>query len=284
MKFFVTGGTGFIGSHVVENLVNRGLEVVALRRPGSQPRIKLPKDPKWLEGGLESDVSEALNGTTVFLHLAAHGVNPKQDCFSECMRWNLMASLNLWQRAAGLGVRRFVIAGSCFEYGLSGEEFERLPVDAPLTPVSGYGASKAAASIAACAMARNQKLELAILRPFHVFGEGEAPDRFFPMLKAAALAGADFPMSPGEQVRDFVPVQDAAAAFVDFVSRPLEPGLPEIHNLGSGKAQSLLEFARTWWATWNARGRLLPGALPYRPGEIMRYVPALTAVHDCAVV
>jgi nucleoside-diphosphate-sugar epimerase len=149
-------------------------------------------------------------------------------------------------------------------------------VEAPLQPTTAYGASKAAASIAACTLAREKRLELAILRPFPVFGEGEAPHRFFPMLRAAALAGTDFAMSPGEQIRDFTPVEQVARAFVNFVRHPLVPGIPEIHNVGTGKPQSLLSFARFWWTHWKAPGRLRPGALPYRPGEIMRYVPHLT--------
>jgi UDP-glucose 4-epimerase len=275
MRVFVTGGTGFIGSHVIKCLMEHALEVVALRLPGTRPQIGLPKEPLWVEGDLECDLTQALKQAQVLIHLAAYGVDPRLSSWAECMRWNFAASLNLWQQAASAGVRRFVIAGSCFEYGLSGEKYDFIPVEAPLQPTSAYGASKAAASIAAGALAREKKLELAILRPFHVFGEGEAPHRFFPMLKAAALASTDFAMSPGEQIRDFTPVEDVARAFVNFVFHPLVPGIPEIHNLGTGKPQSLLSFARFWWSYWNAAGRLLPGALDYRPNEVMRYVPQL---------
>lgn len=276
MKVFVTGGTGFIGSHVLKCLLERGFEVAALRLPGEKPRISLPAEPSWVDGDLESDLVQAMKPARVLVHLAAWGVDPSFESWTDCVRWNFSASLKLWLAAVGAGVRRFVIAGSCFEYGLSGERYEWIPVDAPLRPTSAYGASKAAASIAACALAREWELELVVLRPFHVFGEGEAPHRFFPSLKAAALAGADFPMSAGEQVRDFIPVGQVARTFVDFVSHPLPTGMPEVHNLGTGKPQSLLEFARSWWEHWQARGRLLPGALPYRPNEVMRYVPCLT--------
>lgn len=281
MRVFVTGGTGFIGSRVIESLMRQpGLEVVACRTRGSGPRSKLTKEPSWVDGNLEHDFSEALKGTGVFIHLAAHGVDPRRNSWDECFRWNLVASLKLWMRAASLGVRRFIIAGSCFEYGSSGENYESIPVDAPLAPVSSYGASKAAASLAACALAREHKLELAVLRPFHVYGEGEPAHRFFPMLKAAANSGADFPMTPGGQVRDFMEVNDVARVFLNFVFHPLVLGVPQIFNLGTGKPQSLLDFAQSWWTKWQARGRLVPGALPYRPDEIMRYVPALSRIEN----
>jgi UDP-glucose 4-epimerase len=276
MKVFVTGGTGFIGSHVVKCLMDGGFEVVALRLCGEKPKVGLAKEPLWVDGDLETDLVPRLKQAQVLIHLAAYGVDPKFSSWTECMRWNFTASLNLWLQASGAGVRRFVIAGSCFEYGLSGERIDFIPVDAPLQPTTPYAASKAAATIAACTLARQRKLELAVLRPFHVFGEGEAPQRFYPSLKAAALAGADFPMSPGEQIRDFTPVEQVARSFVDFAACPLTPGIPEIHNLGTGRPQSLLTFARFWWDHWKAAGRLLPGALPYRPDEVMRFVPCLT--------
>jgi len=240
MKVFVTGGTGFIGSHVIKCLLEHELEVCALRLPGSVPQISLSKQPVWVDGTLESDVTSSLKQAEVLIHLAAHGVDPRLESWTECMRWNFTASLNLWLQAVSAGIRRFLIAGSCFEYGVSGEQYEAIPVEAPLLPTSAYGASKAAASIAACALARSKRLELAILRPFHVFGDGEAPQRFFPLLKAAALAGTDFAMSPGAQIRDFIPVAQVARSFVNFVFHPLIPGIPQLHNLGTGEPQSLL--------------------------------------------
>ena len=277
MRVFVTGATGFIGSQVIKCLMEQHLEVIALRLPGCRPQITLPAEPVWVDGDLESDLTQPMQQAQAVIHLAAYGVDPKFNSWTECMRWNFAASLKLWLQAASLGVRRFVVAGSCFEYGVSGENYDFIPVEAPLQPTSAYGASKAAASIAACALAREKRLELAVLRPFHVYGEGEAPQRFFPMLKAAAHAGTDFSMTPGEQIRDFTPVERVARSFVSFLSQPLRPGVPEIHNLGTGKPQSLLSFAQSWWAAWHAPGRLLPGALPYRTDEVMRYVPLLAS-------
>jgi nucleoside-diphosphate-sugar epimerase len=79
---------------------------------------------------------------------------------------------------------------------------------------AGYPTSKAAASTATIGLANTTKANLFLGRIFQVFGEGEAENRLWPSLRKAALAGEDFPMTPGEQIRDFIPVEDVAARFL----------------------------------------------------------------------
>jgi nucleoside-diphosphate-sugar epimerase len=174
-------------------------------------------------------------------------------------------------------VKRFIITGSCFEYGSTAARLDFIPAAAPLMPTGPYHASKAAATMAAVGLAVDRGLELFLLRPFHVFGEGEVIPRFWPALRKAAQAGEDFPMTLGEQVRVFTPVEEVAAAFVAAVTRTdIQPGKPVIENLSCGQPQTLRDFAEHWWRVWGAKGRLLPGVLPYRANEIMRYVPLAT--------
>ncbi len=171
---------------------------------------------------------------------------------------------------------RAVVCGSCVEYGWSAERCENVPSDAPLEPVGPYAASKAAFSIAASALCRERKFRLAVLRPFTVFGEGQHESNFWPSLRSSALAGTDFPMTAGGQIRDFVPVEIAARQFLSVATQSeLLPGVPVFKNVGTGRAQTLRAFAEACWKEWNAAGRILPGALPYRAGEVMRYVPSI---------
>ena len=277
MRMFVTGATGFIGSHVVNAARAAGHEVVGLRRPRSTPRVPVDLGVDWIEGDLAEIRSSDLAGVDAVIHLAAAGVNPAAANWNACFQTNVIDSLALWNAAAQGGVRRLIVCGSCFEYGAHGARHEAIPPSAALEPTGPYHASKAAATMAACGLAHEQGLECAILRPFHVFGEGEDASRLWPSLRGAALAGADYPMTPGQQVRDFVPVGDVAASFLSVcVDRPLEPGRPEVHNVGTGHPVTILEFAEYWWRRWGAAGRLLPGAIAYRPGEVMRYVPEIT--------
>jgi nucleoside-diphosphate-sugar epimerase len=262
---------------VLSALLEAGYHVRALVRDSSRVSF-VPHPALTLISGEMSDVgSNEIDGCDAFIHLAAHGVVNGMNDWEACFRVNVTESLALWIRAAEAGVRRFVICGSCFEYGRSAERYDFIPVDAPLEPIGAYHASKAAATMAALAMAVDRHLELAVLRPFHVFGEGETPDRFWPSLCQAARNGADLPMSLGRQVRDFVPVENVAAAFVETATvRSLIRGRPLIRNIGTGNPQTLLEFAQYWWKRLGAMGKLQPGLVPYRANEVMRYVPLVT--------
>lgn len=106
-----------------------------------------------------------------------------------------------------------------------------------------------------------------------MFGEGEAASRFWPSLRRAALAGEDFPMTAGEQVRDFIPVEDAARQMLAACSELPEAGHPSIRNVGTGQPTSLKIFAEGLWKVWRASGQLQFGAKLYPSDEIMRYVP-----------
>lgn len=276
LKLFITGSNGFIGSHLVKQALDSGHSVVGFRRSNQAAKISLPKQPIWITGSLEDDLREELSGCDVLIHLAAYGVDPKFDSWHDSFRWNVCASLRLWKQAHHMGVKRLVIAGSCSEYGLAAERYDYIPCDAPLEPVNAYGASKAAATIAAIAYAREKNMEVAVLRPFHIYGEGERLERFWPSMKKAALGEIDFPMTFGEQIRDFTPVEVAAKKFLDYATNfTLDPGSPIIRNIGTGKPQSLLEFAENNWKNFNGKGRLAPGDISYRKNEIMRYVPKI---------
>jgi nucleoside-diphosphate-sugar epimerase len=237
------------------------------------PRIKLEHQPLWLDLPMDQVPASELEGCNVLVHLAAHTGNVPYDTLANCLQWNLIAVLDLFEKARLAGIQRFIVAGSCFEYGKSGERYTEIPTDAPLEPTNSYAASKAAASIALLQWAEEHKLSLEILRVFHVFGEGEPEKRFWPTLRRAALAGEDFPMTAGEQIRDFLRVEDVARAFLDrTVSSYDRHSSTKIFNLSSGNACTIRVFAEHWWKLWAARGELQTGKSPYRDGEVMRYV------------
>lgn len=274
MKIFVTGANGFIGSHFIKQAITNGHNVVGLRKSKRPAKIDLPIQPKWVEGDLESDISKELKGCECLVHLSAYGVNPKHDSWQEAFRWNVAASLNIWKQAHLSGIKRFIIIGSCSEYGKSAERYEYVPPDAPLEPTNAYGASKAAASIAAHAFAIENDLELVVLRPFHIYGEGENESRLWPSLKKAALSGKDFSMTNGDQIRDFTPVEHAAKIIIFYATlADINSGAPQILNLGTGKPQSLKCFSKSEWRKFGAKGDIRFGKIPYRKNEVMRYVP-----------
>lgn len=276
MKIFLTGGTGFVGSHFINAAHRAGYEITALRRFGSTVRMPLEREPCWIDGPLDGDYTEQLRVCDFFVHLASHTPNPPYDTLSNCLYWNVNASIQLAEQARLAGVKQFLIAGSCFEYGKSASRYDKIPVTAPLEPELSYPTAKAAASIAFSGFAAQYGIKLKIFRIFQVFGEGEQSTRLWPSLKAAALSGADFPMTKGEQVRDFIEVQEVAEHFVKGLDFSMvTDGTAEIKNIGSGKSQTLLEFSNYWWLHWRATGKLIPGERPYRINEIMHLIPEL---------
>jgi nucleoside-diphosphate-sugar epimerase len=275
MRLFVTGATGFIGSHFVNHALSEGHEVVALRRTEeSKPRVPLMASPKWVTASLDAIPVESFDGVDCVVHLAAHTANVPYDTLERCIYWNVTVPLAVFRMAHSRGVQRYVVAGSCFEYGKSGERYEFIPVDAPLEPVGSYPTSKAMASLAFIELARELNLKMSIHRIFQVYGEGENENRLWPSLRRAALAGEDYPMTLGDQLRDFIQVQDVATVLLaEAKFSETSIGNVKIKNIGSGSPVSVKEFCENQWLQLNAIGKLLPGQLEYRPNEIMRFVP-----------
>ncbi|SFE21346.1 NAD-dependent epimerase/dehydratase family protein [Paracidovorax konjaci] len=274
---FLTGGTGFIGRHVLASLLDAGHRVTALRHPANAPVSAHPR-LAWLSRAMDQLVPADLAGVDVLMHLASPGVPPQHADRQTLFYWNVTVLLHLLDAARAAGVQRAVLAGTFAEYGRSADRFDFIPAGAPLEPTYGYAASKAAGFQAAHAHAIEYAMELCYLRIFSVFGEGQYAGNFWPALRLAASQGEDFPMTPGEQVRDYVPVDAVARAFRHAAERrDIEAGMPWVRNVGSGGPVSMHDFARHWWNLWAAPGRLLVGALPYRPNEVMRCVPEMAA-------
>jgi len=275
MKIFLTGGTGFVGSHFLNQALQAGHDVIALKRPGAISRVPVAGDPVWVEGALDGDYRDSLKGVDALVHLASHTPNPPYDTLERCLYWNVFASMQLAQQAVEQGVTKFLVAGSCFEYGRSAETVPEVDADTPMAPTSSYPTSKAAASVAFLGLARELQLQLKLLRIFQVYGEGEQATRLWPSLRKAAQEGRDFPMSCGAQVRDFIAVEEVAGQLVkalDFTN--VQAGNPLVGHIATGQPQTLLNFVQHWWQHWGATGQVQVGAVPYRANEMMRLVSA----------
>lgn len=274
MKIFVTGATGFIGSHFLRFATASGHEVKAHRRSSeSKPRIPINADVRWIDCELEGIEERDLSDCDALVHLAASGVTPQPATWDDCLHVNVLGSISLARKAQRAGIKRVVVTGTYAEYGRSGLRYDFIPPDAPLEPTDIYSASKAASFQALAAWCRIEKSELYYGRVFSAYGEGQFEKNFWPALRHAALSGNDFPMTAGEQVRDFIEVEKVAETLLSACIEPVKAGEPKVVNIASGTPVTLRDFAEGFWHGWGATGHLRLGAVPYRPDEVMRYVP-----------
>jgi len=274
MKILITGGTGFIGSYVLKQLTRAGHLVTAVRRPGSQPVIELDREPIWLDKKIRDLTISDLSGVDAVLHLASAGVSPKEASWDEHVSINIGVSIHLIEQAHQAGVRRFVAAGTCHEYGEEANAWDRIPPHACLRPYSPYGAAKAAGFMMLNAHCRQKNTELVYCRIFSAFGEGQFSSNLWPSLRSAAMQGLDFQMTTGEQVLDFIPVEDVATHLVNSTFRDdVKPGIPLVLNIGTGIGKSVADFAQEQWDSFGASGKLLLGAIPSR----LNHAPKIVA-------
>lgn len=257
----VTGADGFIGRHLVGALAAAGegaVHALVRRRParpvrGVRYRVADVLDEKTLRRAIRS----ARPG--VVFHLA--GIVRRDD--PRLVVVNALGTRALLRALAGAGARRLVLASTCEVYGDAPAPFREATSPAPRSP---YAWSKLAAEEIARAAGRRLGVSVTVLRLSVVYGPGQKPGMFLPSLIAAARAGRPFPMTGGRQIRDFLHVADAVAAFRRAGARRAAG----VFNVAAGRSVSLREAARL---AERIAGRRFarPGAVPYRKGEIRDY-------------
>lgn len=274
----ITGATGFIGSNFINVLNESEYDVIGIKHNDkSTPRVTILRNVHWVTSPLEKISFEILETADIIVHLASHSANHPYDSLSNCIDQNVIQHLKFIANAYQSGVRRFLLAGSCFEYGNSGYQYEYIPVEAPLEPYGSYPVSKAMFFLAVKEYFSDKDAYTSYQRIFQVYGEGESETRFWPTLKKKALSGEDMLMTRGEQLRDFINVTEVASILELKVQKLIhsENICFEIENLASGRPNTLKEFAQYWWNEWAAEGDLIFGAIPYRKNEVMRFIPKI---------
>jgi nucleoside-diphosphate-sugar epimerase len=265
----VTGAAGFIGQRLVKCLVEAGARVWAGLAPDEAPEsvaaLTAQVEQKVFDlrdaGAVQTAVTEA--APQVVFHLAAVGVTDPKINPALALEVNVRGTVNLLEAVKERGVERVVLVGTCYEYGAR-ESVEGLD------PFNAYAASKVAAWAFGRMYWRAYGLPVVTVRPFQVYGPGQPARTLIPAAIDAALAGRDFPMTPGEQERDFIFVEDVVAGMLATAE---EPGIEgESLDLGTGLVHSAQRVVERIWAMTAAPGRVLLGALPYRPGAVMHSV------------
>lgn len=267
MKLLLTGATGFIGSHVARRMVTDGCEVYALIRPGSNTwRINdIIRSLNVVSCDLfaiqELDKCLEKIRPDLCVHLAWYAEPGKYLNSLENLRL-LCASLQFATRLVNLGCRRFIGAGSCAEYEPAPD---CLSESSPTLSRSLYGASKLGLYLTLEQLSNVTNMEFSWVRFFYLYGPFEDERRLVPSIVGLLLRNQEANVTKGEQIRDFLHVEDVAAAVWAIAQTNLQGPV----NVGSGRPIAVRNIVTKIGDILNRPELIKFGALPYGESDPM---------------
>ena len=271
-RVLVTGGSGFIGSHLVEALVQRGADVHCMLLSGDPaPNLDGVRQAIRIHRAnlTERDQVDAVVRAArpeVVMHLAAIGVADVHVDPALAARVNVEGTLNLLGALDG-DYQVFVNTGTCHEYGSNEPPFREDQDPRPTLP---YAITKTAVWHFCSRFFRTRQWPIVTVRPFAVYGPRQASNTFIPACIRAAQRGTDFEMTGGEQQRDLVYVSDIVEGFIRAAIVPEAIG--GTFNLCTGQEVALYDVAQAIVTEMGDPMAIRRGALPYRESEIWHLV------------
>ena len=250
MRVLVTGGAGFIGSHLVDALIENNYSVAILDNfsTGKEANIERHLSSSGvhlIRGDVRKpeDVRTAIDNADIIVHLAAL-IDTENSMGNplDVNEVNIGGTLNLLHEAANRKIRRFIFASSTAVYGRAGE----LPIreDSPARPISPYAVTKLAGEEYCDMYARTFGLDTLSLRLFNVYGPRQSKNNYAGVitifLERAVRGLAPKIYGNGEQTRDFIHVRDVVTAFVSAIQK--NNAMSPI-NVGTGISTRIIDLA-----------------------------------------
>ncbi len=287
-RALVTGGAGFIGSHLVDTLLDRGFRVTVLDNLNTGLRCNVAEAADFVEGDVRNpdDIARAFKQTPdIVCHLAGQAsirlawANPGAD-----LNVNVVGTLNILSAVKEHQTPRLLYASSMMVYG--NPDVLPTPETAPALPVAHYGVTKFAAERYVALAAEDPEHPVAVtsFRMFNVFGPRQALDNPYQGVLAIflghALRGEKITIhSDGEQSRDFVFVDDICRAWADAIDSPATFG--RVFNLGSGRATTVNQLCDAVLRQFGLdRSTFEVNTAPAQLGDIRRSEAAIDAIAE----
>jgi UDP-glucose-4-epimerase GalE len=259
-EILVTGGAGYIGSHTLRALRDRGYKPICFDNLSTGFR-EFAADFPFVQGDLgnRSDLEQVFcsSAPEAVIHFASHAL--VEESYRDPLKYyrdNILNCLNLLEAMVRHGLRYFVFSSSCATYGIP----PGVPISetAPLQPVNPYGATKMMIERILADFGRAHGTGFIALRYFNAagaspdgtIGEWHEPEthlipRLFDVVlgtgNEAQVYGDDYPTPDGTCIRDYIHVLDLAAAHVSALERLFDGHASDIYNLGTGRGYSVLE-------------------------------------------
>ena len=241
MKIAVTGATGFIGLHVLEELTSHDVELVAVAQP-NRKNLPVLKNGYWVYIDIANPptrVYEKINKPDIVIHLAWHGLPNYRSLHH--FETELPLQYEFLKQLITQGLNSLVVTGTCFEYGMQSGPLSEETQTRPVTP---YGYSKDALRRQLMFIQEVYPFNLTWARLFYIYGDGQTKNSLFAQLKKAVQQGEKyFNMSGGEQIRDYLPVGEVARRLLLLALKQQDMG---VVNVCSGKPQSVRSLVEQW--------------------------------------
>ena len=244
-RALVTGGAGFIGSHIVKRLIGLGIETVVLDNLSMGLRENVPKKARLIIGDIldYSMLKKAMAGVDIVFHNAAKvSIRNSFNNFYEDANVNVMGTVNVLKAMAEKKAKKIIYASSMAVYGRNS-----LPISESgiLEPISVYGVGKLAAEKYCLLMGKINNFSVVCLRYFNTYGPGQTLTPYVGVItifiNRLLKRQAPIIFGNGEQARDFIHVDDVAEANILSMEKDLRQG---ILNVGSGRGTRVNKIAR----------------------------------------
>ena len=275
MKVAITGASGFIGTHVLTELLNHKLKIIAVTRDSTRLN-NLNKSIQIVEMDIARptlECFEKMGCPDVLIHLAWDGLpNYKSLHHFEA---ELPRQYQFLKTLVEAGLKSLVVTGTCFEYGMQSGALSTATQARPTNP---YGYAKDALRQQLQYLKSTRNFNFTWARLFYMYGKGQPDTSLYPKLKDAVLRGdKKFNMSGGEQLRDYLRVEEVASLLVQLA---ISQGSDSLVNICSGKPISVRKLTEQWIHENNWNIDLNLGYYPYPNYEPLAFWGDLSCSSD----